>query len=88
MSLYGEHVALADPHSSSFKIYDNPGWNYEGVMDAEGCPAATLLFAGKKINDITHDLNGLISMIQIHQPNSYDSMTGLCKGLLGFFCLS
>jgi hypothetical protein len=84
VSLSGRHVALADPHSSGPKIYDNPGWNYEGFTDAEGWPAAVLLFAGKQINDIVHDLNGLTSMIQIHQPNSYDSLPGLCKELLGF----
>jgi hypothetical protein len=39
VSLSGEHVALADPHSSGYKIYDNPGWNYEGFTDVEGWPS-------------------------------------------------
>lgn len=74
MSLNGEHIVVAGPHSSFFKIYDNPTWSYYGFMDAEDWPAAILHFGGKQISDIIHDIDDLTGMIQIYQPNPYDSL--------------
>jgi hypothetical protein len=77
MSLNGEYIILVGPHSSFFKIYDNPNWSYYGFRDAEGWPATILHFGGEQINDIIHDLDDLTGMIQIHQPNPYDAI--LCS---------
>jgi len=51
MSLSGERIAVPGPNSS-FKIYDNPDWNYLDLQDAEGWPAAILLFGWMQISGI------------------------------------
>jgi hypothetical protein len=53
--------------------------------DVDSYPEATvILFGGKQISGIVIDVDDLTGMIQIHEPNSYDSLPTLCKELLEF----
>lgn len=79
-----KEIFLSAPLGQQLKNKESAGWSLYDLRDPEGWPANMMLFSGKAVGHIVHDLAKLTEKMKIHQPDAYTGLTQLNNKLVGF----
>jgi hypothetical protein len=84
ISLDEREIFLSAPLGQQLKNKESARWSLYDLRDPEGWPANVMLFSGKGVGGIVHDLAKLTEQMKIHQPDAYSGLTQLNSKLVGF----
>jgi hypothetical protein len=84
ISLDEREIFLSAPLKHDLKNKETAGWSLYDLRDPEGWPANVMLFTGKGVGGIVHDLAKLTEQMKIHQPDAYTGLPQLNSKLVGF----